>query len=44
MTDCIFESPYLELLSLDLHRFLPEIHPDGGLCFLWEAAAGEAET
>lgn len=34
---------YLDSLPFDLHRLLPEIHPDGGLGLVGEAPPGEAE-
>lgn len=34
---------YLDGLPFNLHRLLPEIHPDGGLGLLREAPPGEAE-
>lgn len=34
---------YLDGLSFNLHRLLPEIHADGSLGLVGEAAAGEAE-
>lgn len=34
---------YLDSLSFNLHRLLPEIHADGGLGLFGEAPTGEAE-
>lgn len=34
---------YLDGLPFYLHRLLPEIHADGGLCLVGEAPPGEAE-
>lgn len=41
LSKCLFS--YLDGLAFNLHRLLPEIHADGGLGLVWEAAAGEAE-
>lgn len=44
LLSCRIPDLHLYRLPLDLHCLLPEIHADGGLGFVREAAASEAES
>lgn len=35
---------HLDLLALDFHGLLPEVHTDSGLSLVWESTPAEAES